>query len=276
MKTDDSQKEKEALQTGGNPFFEMKATLQSFIKNKKWESLKEASRNMISLYPEMEFGWFALAMACSRTGDQNSAVTNYKKAIYINPQFTSAYYQMGITHFRMGEYSESIHFFKLAVSKGMQSHYLFYNLGNAYYKSMDFDKAIKNYLKCLSIAPSFTPAAYGMFKIYFKEENYNSAVNTLKPVISDTNLPSYLLSKARLLYENEKETSYFNLRQAQKLLNSAIDLDDRFALAYYERAYVKARLGDSKGFSHDKAMAFQLNPELREGHSVSIYSSHYL
>lgn len=276
MKTDDSQKEKETLQNGGNPFFEMKATLQSFIKNKKWESLKEASRNMISLYPEMEFGWFALAMAYSRTGDHKSASTNYKKAIYLNPDFTSAYYQLGITYFRTGDYVEAIGFFKLAMGKGMQSHYLYYNLGNAYYKSLDFERAIKNYLKCLSITPSFTPAAYGMFKIYFKEENYKFAVNTLKPVISDTNLPSYLLSKARLLYENEKETSYFNLRQAQKLLNSAIDLDDKFALAYYERAYVKARLGDSKGFSHDKAMAFQLNPELRKGHSVSIYSSFYL
>ncbi len=276
MKTDDSLKDKEAIQTGGNPYFEMKATLQSFISDKKWQSLQEASRNMISIYPEMEFGWFTLAMAQSRSGNHHSAITNFKKAIYLNPQFTSAYYQIGITHFRLKEYTEAIHFFKMAMGKGMKSHFIYYNLGNSYYKSGDFDRAIKNYLKCLSINPSFTQAAYGLFRIYFQEEKYKFAVDTLKPVISDTNLPSYLLAQARLLYENENETSYFNLRQARKLLNSAIDLDEKFALAYYERAYVKARLGDNNGYYHDKNMAFQLNPNLRKGHSVSIYSSYHL
>ncbi len=88
MKTDDSLKDKEAIQTGGNPYFKMKATLQSFISDKKWQSLQEASRNMISIYPEMEFGWFTLAMAQSRSGNHHSAITNFKKAIYLNPHYS--------------------------------------------------------------------------------------------------------------------------------------------------------------------------------------------
>ncbi len=271
MKTDDSQKEKEPIKTDNNPFFDLRSTLHSFIERKQWQSLLEASRNMISLYPEMEFGWFALAMGQSRTGDRKSALMNYKKAIYHNPDFVSAYYQLGITHYRIGEYSEAIGYYNICINKGMNSHFLFFNLGNTYYKLGDYEKAIKNYLACLNINPSFTPAAYGMFKIYFRKENYKSAVDTLKPIISDTNLPGYLLAKARLLYENENETSYHKLRQAHKLLNSAIDLDDKFALAYYERAYLKARLGDTSGYMSDKNMAFMLNPELKRGHSIGSY-----
>lgn len=273
MKTKDSQNDNNYFMVESNPFFKMRSTLQSFIKGKSWQNLNEASKNMIDIYPEMEFGWFALGMAQSRMEDHSNALINLKKAIYLNPDFVSAYYQIGITLFRVKDYTEAVHFFKLALNKGMNNHYVFYNLGNSYYKLDDYDKAIKNYLKCLTINPSFTPAAYGMFKIYFNKEKYKNAVETLRPVISDTNLPSYLLAKARLLYENEGETSFFKLRQALKLLNSAIDLDDKFALAFYERAYVNARLGDTSGYASDKSMAFMLNPELRKGHSASSYLS---
>lgn len=265
--------DKDAVNFDGNPFFEMRSTLQRFIKSKAWLSLKESASNMINIYPEMEFGWFALAMGQANTGDRIKAIQNFRKAIYLNPDFTSAYYQLGITFFKEKDFSEAIHFFKLALNKGMNTHFIYFNLGNCYYKLEEFEKAIKNYLVCLSIQPSFTPAAYGMFKIYFNEEKYKNAVSTLKPVISDTDLPNYLLAKARLLYENENETSFFKLRQALKLLNSAIDLNDKFALAFYERAYVNARLGDTSGYSSDKSMAFMLNPDLRRGHSVSSYLS---
>ncbi len=261
---------------GGHPYFELKSTLQLFIKEKRWSSLEEASRNMINLYPEIEFGWFALGMAMAKTGNQKGAILNFKKAIYHNPNFISAYYQLGISYYNQKNFSKSIAFFEEAIKRGMKSHTVYYNIGNAYYSLGENDIAIKKYLKSLSIRPDFTPAAYSLFRIYFGNEDYKNAVSSLRPVISDEKLPSYLLAQARLLYENESETNYLKLRQALKLLNSAIDLDDNFALAYYERAYVKTRLGDTKGFAHDKAMAFQLNPELRKGHLIDLFSINYL
>ena len=263
-------------QAAGHPYFDLKTTLQLFIKEKKWPSLEEASRNMINLYPEIEFGWFALGMAKAKLGDHNGAVLNFKKAIYLNPDFVSSYYQLGISYFNQKDFANSIQYYQEAVKRGMKTHTIYYNIGNAWYSIGDNERAIKNYLKSLSIRPDFTAAAYSLFRIYFGNEDYKSAVSSLQPVISDDNLPSYLLAQARLLYENESETNYIKLRQALKLLNSAIDLDDTFALAYYERSYVKTRLGDTKGFAHDKAMAFQLNPDLRKGHLVDLFSTSYL
>ncbi len=263
-------------QPGGHPYFDLKSTLQLFIKEKRWSSLEEASRNMINLYPEIEYGWFALGMASAKLGDHNAAILNFKKAVYLNPDFLSSYYQLGISYFNQKDFANSIQFYQEALKRGMKTHTIYYNIGNAWYSIGDNDKAISNYLKSLSICPDFTSAAYSLFRIYFGNEDYKNAVSSLSPVISDDKLPSYLLAQARLLYENESETNYLKLRQALKLLNSAIDLDDTFALAYYERAYVKTRLGDTIGFAHDKAMAFQLNPDLRKGHLVNLFSTSYL
>lgn len=260
----------------GNPYFELKATLQFFITEKKWSNLEHSSRNMIAVYPDADFGWFTLGLALSRQGDYTAAILNLKKALYLNPDLMSADYQLGITSYRQQNYLQAIHHFEAAKMKGMDTHYLYYNLGNSWYKEGKVDSSIKCYLRSLSICPDFTPAAYGLFRIYFSNHDYQNAVASLRPVISDDKLPSYLLAQARLLYENESETNFSILRQALKLLNSAIDLDDKFALAYYERAYVKTRLGDIKGFAHDKVMAFQLNPELRKGHLLSLFSTSYL
>lgn len=159
----------------GSPYFEFKSTLKIFIAENKWESLKQSAYNMLAIFPEEAFGWFALGMAFSRLGDTSSAIINLKKA-----------------------------------------------------------------------------------------------VSSLQPIISNDKLPSYLLAQAKLLYENESETSFFKLRQANNLLTSAIDLDDNFALAYYERAFVKSMIGDAKGCLRDKTKAFQLDPELRNGHTFSL------
>lgn len=262
-------------QTGGHPYFDLKSTLELFILEKRWSSLELASRNMITLYPDTEFGWFALGIALSKLEDHDGAVQNLKKAIYLNPDFTSSYYQMGIAYYNLRDFSNSIRYYHEAIKRGMRTHSIYYNIGNAWYSIGDIKNAVEFYHQSLSIRPDFTLAAYGLFRIYYEKEDYKNAVSTLDPFIKDNELPSFLLSKAKILYEDESHTSYQKLRQAHKILNSAIDLNDGFGAAYYERAYVKSCLGDNKGFAADRAMAFLLNPELRKGHSVNLYSTSY-
>jgi tetratricopeptide (TPR) repeat protein len=276
MFTDNQDNKYANIQPGRDPYFDLMATLHIFIAGKKWDSLEQSSRNMISIYPESEFGWFALGLAMAKKEDYNGAILNFKKALYLNPNIISAIYQLGIIYYKQKDYYRAIRYYEDSESKGMNSHFLYYNWGNAWLKNGNTKKAITYYLRCLSICPDFTPAAYALFNIYFGKHDYLNAVSSLKPLISDNNLPNYLLAQAKLLYADENDTNYVKLRKALKLLNGAIDLDENFALAYYERAYVKAKLGDVAGFSNDKSMAFQLNPELKKGHSFSLFSSYYI
>jgi len=230
----------------------------------------------LAIFPDEAFGWFALGIAFSRLGDFSSAIVNLKKALYHNPVMASADYQLGITYYRDRDYIIAIQHYEAAMAKGMNTEFLQYNLGNTWLKLNNPDAALQCYIKSLSINSNFTPAAYGLFRIYFGKNDYQKAVSSLEPIISNEKLPSYLLAQAKLLYDNDSETSFFKLRQANNLLTSAIDLDDSFALAYYERAFVKGKLGDAKGCLRDKTKAFQLEPELRNGHTFSLFSSYYI
>lgn len=257
--------------SSGNPYFEFKATLQRFIIERKWSSLIDSSYNMLAVFPEEDFGWFALGLAFSRLGDFSSAAINLKKALYINPNMTSAYYQLGITYYRNNDYLNAIKYFELALEKGMHTHFLYYNMGNTWYKLNNNEFALQCYIKSLSICHSYTPAAYGLFQIYFGKKDYQNAVSSLSSVINNNKLPSYLLAQAKLLYENESEINTYKLRKAKKILTSAIEIDNNFALAYYERAYVRSKLLDLCGYLEDKAVAFKLNPELKDGHTSCFF-----
>ena len=273
MLTDKQDYEKYQTLSGGSLYIELKSTLKLFIKEKKWLSLKEVARNTITLFPEEDFGWFAVGMALSRLGEYKAAVINLRKALYLNPSMVSADYQLGITFYRQRNYLKAIQHYKAALTNGMNTKYLHYNLGNVWYKLNHNEAAIQCYNNSLNECSCFTPAAYGLFRIYFDKNNYQKAVSSLSSFISDGKLPIYLLSRAKLLYRNESEINPYNLRKALKLLSCAIDLDDSFALAYYERAFVKSKQGDLEGFFRDRTTAFQLNAELRKGHTFELFSA---
>lgn len=267
MTVEQSDNGQSKMQATGHPFFELGNTIKHLISEKQWTGLEKAGRDMINHYPEEELGWYALGLALFKLKDYNGAILNLSKSVYLNPKPGNPYYQLGLVYFEVQDYSNSISNFLEALKRGLRSHTTYYNLGNAWFSIGNTKKAIDYYLNSLSVRPDFTPAAYNLFRIYYMHKDYQMAVNTLDPFVDEAELPYYFLAKAKLLYTDEAEITYVKLKHALKLLNSAIGLDDNFALAFYERAYVKARLGDESGFASDKQMAFMLKPELRKGHS---------
>ena len=256
----------------GHPFFEMRHALKSFTKDKNWTSLLKASQNMMTIYPEVEFGWYSYALSLLMLSEYESAKISFKKAIYLNSDSIDSYFHLGVTNYHLGEYDKAIINYSKALIKGMNNHLVYYNLGNAHYKSRNTDDAINFYLECLSICPSFKDASNSLLEIYFDNADYFNSDESTISIINDKRLLDYLITQAQILSKKENNPSNSDLRKAMRLLNSAIYIDDRHVVAYYERANVKALLGDSKGHSHDKAMAFQLDTFNREGDYFFAYS----
>ncbi len=256
----------------GHPFFVMRHSLRSFTKEKNWESLLMASQNMMSIYPEVEFGWYSYALSLLMLSEYEEAKMSFKKAIYLNSDSIDSYFHLGITNYRLGEYEEAIINYSIALKKGMNNHLIYFNLGNAHYKSNNTDNAINLYLECLSISPKFKEASNSLLEIYFDNADYFNTDKSTISIINDPRLLDYLITQAQIISKKENNPSNSDLRKAIRLLNSAIYIDDRHSVAYYERSKVKALLGDIKGHSHDKAMAFQIDTYNREGDYFFAYS----
>lgn len=253
---------------GDHPYFKLVSSIEHDINSKNWENLDHRARNLINHYPSEAYGWYALGIAQTKTGWHKESLSNFRKALYINPDMATAYYQIALAYYKLKDYNKAINYFNKAIAKGIYNEYIYYNIGNSWYNTGNNNKAIDNYLKSLSICQSFSLSAYALFKIYFNANKYQSAVNSLKSVIINEHIPIYLVAQAKALYHNESDITHSKLRESLNLLNSAISLSNDLAIAHYERAYVKSKLGDTLGFSIDRERAFRLNPKLRSGHII--------
>jgi superkiller protein 3 len=84
---------------------------------------------------------------------------------------------------------------------------------------------------------------------YIKKAEYRLAVKTLEELISiDGNdpIPYFLLGEAFRGHGGDG-----NLNKAMEYYTRAIELDERYALAYYYRAVVKRKLGNEEGAVKD-------------------------
>lgn len=92
---------------------------------------------------------------------------------------------------------------------------------------------------------------------YLKKAEYRLAVKTLEELISiDGNdpIPYFLLGEA---FRGHGGEGY--LKKAEETYTKAIELDDKYTLAYYFRAVVKRKLGDEEGAVKDFEMACGLD-----------------
>ena len=73
------------------------------------------------------------------------AITNYLKAVELNPRKVEAYYNLGNSHCNLNEYEEAIEYYVKAISYDPLHDPALYNLGYAYHRVGNLSQAIKSY-----------------------------------------------------------------------------------------------------------------------------------
>ncbi len=249
-----------------NPYFNLKNRLVEFSQTEAWDSLIKSANSFIELYPSSAYGYYILGVAEAKTGRQEESIKSFEKSIYLDPHPSKVFHRLGISYFYLGEYETALMYYKKALKAGVRHHYLYHNMANAYFKLQQYDEALRYYQKALQLCKDFVPSYYGLFRIYFQLRNYDQALINLKQVIRDNELPRYLYYYAKILLTGYPLTSNKRLKEAKSLLSTAIELDDDFALAYYERAYVNSILKETIDYKRDKKAAFHRDPSLKIGH----------
>jgi tetratricopeptide (TPR) repeat protein len=87
-------------------------------------------------------------------GQYDEAISNYNKALEINPRYASAYYNRGIAYGEKGQYNEEISDYNKALEINPKSADAYCNRGIAYGKKGEYDKAISDFTKAMEIKAS--------------------------------------------------------------------------------------------------------------------------
>jgi tetratricopeptide (TPR) repeat protein len=138
------------------------------------------------------------ALVLETLGQYNLAITEYEKAILIEPNFTFLYLRIGANYRRLASeiqnpesarkvYEQSLEYFakaaKINEQIGVNDPGPYLSISRTYSQLGEFFIAAKNVQKALSFEPNNADIYGQLGIIYFRSRNYEGAIDTLKCAI---------------------------------------------------------------------------------------------
>ncbi|OGF51073.1 MAG: hypothetical protein A2231_13130 [Candidatus Firestonebacteria bacterium RIFOXYA2_FULL_40_8] len=186
------------------------------------------------------------------------AIKFLKQAIKRAPSFFRAYNTLAIVLDSTGKTAEALTLLKKSVKKYGGDANSLNTLGLLAFKQKDFLHAEEYFKSSIELCPSAETFS-NLGNLYSLQLEFADAVFAFK--------------KAEELDERDKQIKYWlgsalylnhELKEAETKLNEAIGLDQNFAKAYLQRAFVNKKLKNNDAFLADYNKAITLDPSLKE------------
>ncbi len=183
------------------------------------------------------------------------ALSDWNKAIDINPNFADAYYNRGLLYSDQQKYELALADYNKAINLNPNFADAYNNRGNLYKNLQKYELALSDYSKAIDINPNFADAYYNRGLLYQDLQKYDLALSDYNKAI-DIN-PNY----AKAYYN--RGILYQDLQKYDLALSDyskAIDINPKFANAYYNRGNLYYNQQKYKLALDDYNKAIELNP----------------
>jgi len=214
--------------------------LQILEKEKQFSSLYQDSIELLNI-----FGSTNLALQ-----NFKRAITNFNKAIKLNPDIPTIYYNLGLTYHHIGNMDDAILNYKKAIDIKPDYDEALNNMGMSLEEKGDVEGAIDKYNRVLAINPKHAGAYYNLGNIFCSKNNLILAIRNYNRAIDIK--PDYAEA-----YWNRSGLAK-NISEAKKWLAKCLKADPKYlpakltlsALKFYEgnksefRALIKSLYKD--------------------------------
>jgi|GEM_PF-802550 len=189
-------------------------------------------------------------------GDLTGAISDYDRAIALDPQDVAAYNNRGNARRAQGDLTGAISDYDQAIAFDPQFAGAYYNRGNARRDQGDLTGAISDYDQAIALDLQFAGA-------YYNRGNVRRDLGNLTGAISDYDQAIALDPQDVAAYNNRGNARSFqgDLTGAISDYDQAIALDPQDADAYVNRGVARRDLGDLTGAISDYDQAIALDPE---------------
>ena len=190
-----------------------------------------------------------------------SAITDFDKAILINPNFALAYYYRGIAKGAIHKTQESIVDFTLAINLNPKFSEAYINRGISKNSLGQHLAAITDYTRAIDLNPQFAEAFYSRGLAKRALQQYLAAISDYSQAIRFN--PTHAQA-----YNNRgnAKSLLFQYESAILDFNQAIRLYPKLGIAYINRGSSKESLGQFKAAIEDYSIAININPQYAEAH----------
>ena len=163
----------------------------------------------------------------------DEAISNYNKALEINPRYALAYCDRGAAYAKKGHYDEAISDFTKALEINPKFAGAHHNRGLTYGRKGQYDEAISDFTKALEINPKFAEAHYYRGFTYFKKGQYDEAISDFNKAIDID--PKDAVAYA---FRGDAYQEKARYKEAMSDYSKAIEIDSKHVLAYNSLAWV--------------------------------------
>jgi tetratricopeptide (TPR) repeat protein len=134
----------------------------------------------IILEPDLAVGYNNRGITYANKGDYAQAAADFDQAIVLKPDLAEAYSNRGNTYYSKGNYDQAIADFDQAIKLKPGLAEAYNNRGNAYREKSDYDQAIADYNQAVALQPDLAVAYNNRGVAYKDKGDYDQAI-ALRP-----------------------------------------------------------------------------------------------
>jgi tetratricopeptide (TPR) repeat protein len=211
----------------------------------------------------MDFYTIGLAYLCKR--DYDHAITDFSKAIDLDPKFAVAYDSRGFVYANhKKDYDRAIVDLDKAIELDPKFANAYTHRGLAHAGKKNYDRAFADHNRAIELDPKSTSAYNNRGLAYAGKRDYDDAITDYSKAIDLDPKLAVAYSNRGFAYANHKK----DYDRAIVDLNKAIELDPKFANAYSFRGLAHAGKKDYDRAFADHNRAIELDPK-----SASAYNN---
>ena len=127
---------------------------------------------------------FDRAVELQRSGDDDGAIAEYRKALAQSPDMADAHHNIGVVLDHKGQFDAAIVEYREAVAANPQQGESHYNLAVDLDRRGDYDAAIAEYRRAIEVAPDLADAHYNLGVDLDRKGDYDAAIGAYRGALT--------------------------------------------------------------------------------------------
>ncbi len=241
------------------------------VREGSWDAALKAVNSLVERYPQKALAYFSRGLIYDVMNRPADALTNYDRAITLDPKFARVYMNRGLIYTTLGHYDYALDDYNKSVDLDPTFARTFNNRGAAYLYLQQYDKALADFSQVISLDSRYTQAYINRGSTYRILKQHDQAIADFSKALE--------LNPTSSLVYSYRGSSYKDLKKYDEAIadfNKAIELNPRNATFYGYRGNTYNDLKEYDKAIVDLSKAIELNGTYAAAYNYRGIAYYYL